>query len=522
MKRLDPSDRTRIERVIAAHLPELARARGFVAARPGFPVVDGRLVREPAILVYLREKRPPEELTMRELLPREIDGIRVDVVQAGPRVEREMLGDREAGVAARAIVPYEPLPGDPIDLPFTVDQPLLCHVGPDTGWVVLRDFLAGSRQGLTAAMYDFNAEYIATTLIDVAEQQGVGITLTLDDDVRTDEGSIQQRLRDRLAAEYDSEIVVCRQGRRFPSAYHEKVAVRDGASFWLSSGNWSRSSQPLIDPIGDPPSAQGLFSKGNREWHIIVDHGPLAEVFARYIRHDRDKARLDAALAVEERARPDVFVRIEDLVAEPEAALAVAAPVPPQRLPAAPRAIEVRPLLSPDNYAKRVTELIRSAQRRLYLQYSYIHFTDAPQNRPFTEVLLYLGELSQRTDFDLRVIVNSRESEETARELAENGWNEAVIRGQGRVHNKGIVADGERVLISSQNWSSDGFLRNRDAGLIVHDAEIASYYEAVFLADWDLRSQSAFNGGPRAMLAPENEPTPPGMVRMSWRDYYGD
>ncbi len=42
-----------------------------------------------------------------------------------------------------------------------------------------------------------------------------------------------------------------------------------------------------------------------------------------------------------------------------------------------------------------------------------------------------------------------------------------------------------RVLVSSQNWSGDGFLRNRDAGLIVEDAEIAGYYEAIFLDDWN-------------------------------------
>jgi hypothetical protein len=34
----------------------------------------------------------------------------------------------------------------------------------------------------------------------------------------------------------------------------------------------------------------------------------------------------------------------------------------------------------------------------------------------------------------------------------------------------GGVADGERVLLSSQRWSLGGFLCSRDAGLIVHDA----------------------------------------------------
>jgi PLD-like domain len=169
-----------------------------------------------------------------------------------------------------------------------------------------------------------------------------------------------------------------------------------------------------------------------------------------------------------------------------------------------------------------VTELIRSATNRLYLQYSYINWTDDDRNRPFTEVLEFLAELSRRDDFDLRIIVNSRDAADKVRVLAENGFNEQVFRSQSRIHNKGIVADGKRVLVSSQNWSGDGFLRNRDAGLIVHDPQIAEYYEKVFLDDWEKRSRSPFVVGLTAIIAGADEPTPPGMVRMTWRDYYED
>ena len=34
----------------------------------------------------------------------------------------------------------------------------------------------------------------------------------------------------------------------FRSVYHIKVAVRDLAAFWLTSGNWNNSNQPDIDP----------------------------------------------------------------------------------------------------------------------------------------------------------------------------------------------------------------------------------------------------------------------------------
>lgn len=527
MKQLEASDRDRIARVIAAHLDELTAVRGFLAAKPGFAISGGRLVREPSIVVYVRQKRTPHTLAAAEILPREIDGIRVDVATAGPRTEIDLLDDTSdlaASTGAALAGPrYEGIAGDPIDAAFTIDRPMLCHVGPDTGWIVLRDFITTSRRGLTAAMYDFNADYIERTLVETAEAHGFGITLTLDNGLLDDERAIQERLRERLAAGYDAEIVFCNKNGRFPSAYHEKVVVRDEASIWLSSGNWSRRSQPDIDPIGEPASASSMFSRGNREWHIIVDDEPLAKVFARYIKHDLTKAREDAALGVEETVLPDVFVRLDDLMAEVEtAALAAPVPVAPVRLPGTPRDVTVRPLLSPDNYAPRIDELIRSAEHRLYLQYSYITWNDKPGDQAFRDVLTYLGELSWREDFDLRVIMDSRDVKEKTRILAQNGWNEKVVRGQGRLHNKGIVADGARVLVSSQNWSGDGFLRNRDAGLIIEDPDIAAYYEAIFLDDWNTRAKPPLLEGPVATIARDGERTPAGMVRMTWRDFYGD
>ena len=44
--------------------------------------------------------------------------------------------------------------------------------------------------------------------------------------------------------------------------------------------------------------------------------------------------------------------------------------------------------------------------------------------------------------------------------------------------------DSKVVALGSQNWSGDGTLRNRDATLIIHDPEIARYYEQIFIHDW--------------------------------------
>jgi hypothetical protein len=65
------------------------------------------------------------------------------------------------------------------------------------------------------------------------------------------------------------------------------------------------------------------------------------------------------------------------------------------------------------------------------------------------------------------------------------GIDTGLVRIQNGVHNKGFAIDHQRVVVSSQNWSGDGVLLNRDAGVIIDNATVAQYFEQIFLHDWD-------------------------------------
>jgi len=58
------------------------------------------------------------------------------------------------------------------------------------------------------------------------------------------------------------------------------------------------------------------------------------------------------------------------------------------------------------------------------------------------------------------------------------------VKIQNNVHNKGIVFDHRIAIVSSMNWSGEGVLSNRDAGVIIDNATAAQYYEKIFLDDW--------------------------------------
>jgi hypothetical protein len=534
MDYLDERAKAAVQNVIERNRDRLLASRGFLAARPGFALTDGRLVREPAIIAYVDRRLPDQVLTVETALPAELEGYKVDVIEPDPLTRLELSQDEPAASAGLPIAAgptpptYEPIDDNPIDREFRLSEPLLCHVGPDTGWTPLKEFIEGAQGRLTAAIYDFSADYIAAQLIDTLGSTGAEFDLTIDDDLRDNLGdgepAIQQRLKTALGNAFSPAVVFCRAGARFPSAYHEKVAVREDHGIWLSSGNWTPSSQPNIDPINNPASAKSMYRKGNREWHLILQDAGLADVFKTYILHDKNTAEQDnQAGPPGPETSLDVLVPVEALLEAGAELAGPVQPVAPRQLPEHGQSFKVQPLLSPDNYAERVTEWMKSAERSLYLQYSYITWPDAAHDADFRSLLQYLATLSQRDDFDLKIIMGDSSAREKARRLAENGFAEKCLRAQGRIHNKGAVVDGTSVLISSQNWSGDGFLRNRDAGLIVHDAEVAHYYSDIFLSDWDERARDPFAGSSTPVLIAEaDDPTPPGFVRMSLKDYLGD
>ncbi|MEA2858795.1 MAG: hypothetical protein QOC72_834 [Methylobacteriaceae bacterium] len=528
MRVLDATAKEAVQKEIDAQLKTLKSIEGFVSAEPGFPIVDGEVLKEPAIIVFVRHKKPPTSLLREDRAPRQLGQYRVSVMQADPMRQIDSLAEHApvaaALAAATAALTYKPMKGNPINGEFTVSKPLLCHTGPDAGWPVLKPFLEGTKKTLSVAMYDFNADYIAKTFMDTVKSANVKVVLTWDNSMTAPEMTIEHKLQTTLKKQLELSIIQCGAGQRFASAYHEKVAVRDSASFWLSSGNWSLRSQPDINPIGDPASAVGMYAKGNREWHVIVDDAKLAGLFQDYIKYDSDGSKQKVAAAHLTQTAPakfpDLFVPIGEIQAAALAAAAVPKPVKPASLPKSAKPVKIFPVLTPDNYLGRIMELITKTQKSIYLQYAYITYSDKQGDEGFTKMLAALAELTQKSSIDARIIIGSNNAADQIRRLVQAGFRDTSLRSQANIHNKGIVVDGEVVLVSSANWSGDGVLRNRDAGLIIHDPEIAQYYQSVFLDDWDHRAHAKIGEDGPVVVAPAGAPVPAGMVRMSWRDYF--
>ena len=149
--------------------------------------------------------------------------------------------------------------------------------------------------------------------------------------------------------------------------------------------------------------------------------------------------------------------------------------------------IKVKPLLTPDDYRKPILELIKSAKQRLYMQTQYIHTVVPAQDQGNPTHMALIAAVADliNAGVDVRLITSEFQDHMWIERLQDAGVDAVEhLRIQPHVHNKGMVVDSQIVVVSSQNWSALGTGDNRDAGLIIYNADAARYFEEIFLHDW--------------------------------------
>jgi hypothetical protein len=508
-----------LQGLIDGHIASFDRP-GVLSVRPGYEFTRSWLTGRRAIVVTVSRKL--RSLPAEALLPEQVAGVPVDVRQASARKrmelqqpdryasqlrlapdtgsvphfpqERTLAGDHPAATAsaharlaaiAKTPLAYTAPPGVTLK-PITAQVSLLLSASPDTGWPVLRDFLTATTDTLTVGMYDFTAAHIATAV--KAALVGKQLKLVLDHPPQnatadqTDADTVAD-LRRALAASFGQAWALTKLDKDatawiYPTSYHIKVAVRDRVTVSLSSGNWNNSNQPHITPATNTADAATAQHR-DRDWHVVVTGAKLAGVFEDYLLNDLTVAEAHDT--------------------SPEAP---GAPLMPPTLPSAktptfgqffPSAtvsgrIKIAPLLTPDPgvYAGAVKTLIASATQTLYMQFQYIELPKTTDATSQAFVDLVQAVIDRHTaGVDVRIIMSEYETAGYLEQLQAAGLDVVTtVKIQNNVHNKGIIVDGKTVLVSSQNWSTDGTLYNRDAGLIIYNKTAAHYYQQIFLHDW--------------------------------------
>jgi len=503
---------------------------GVLAVRPGALLERGALTADEGLIVSVAPERVD---SLAKTLPRDFSGFAVVVV---PASIADQLGQSADVPGAEAVSTIAYNDDDRTGKSFSFDwvhekMRVQLHVGPERSWTVLDAFLKRAGHRLVSSMYEFHAKHIADA-IDARLKKGADMMLVLARQTRNpNSGKIPKGDFDRettfgdwrsRSENFRNVYVPLGSAGLVANAYHIKVTVADDDDVWLSSGNWKRASQPLIDPqdLDDPAVTSRA---GNREWHVVLKNSTLAGRFRSHIAEDfKESEKLGGTPeAVEDETWVDVPQALLEGVEFEAAADRV---LEPQTI--GPRMVRVKPLLTPDRegriYTDAVLELIESAQQQLVFQNQYIKFAGVSRGNLKKLVDALCAKSDEIEDF--RIILRSGGDGfwDDMRALRRNGLDvNRCVRRLANTHTKGIVVDGRKVLVGSHNWSGDGVSLNRDASLIFDDEEIAGYYLQAFEVDWNrTRPLSAEESVPEA--APRlavGESPPAGFVRMTLSDY---
>ena len=520
---------TRVVEAARALAREVA-GDGVLAVRHGY-LLDARGLSDTPCLVVAAHPDRLEQVRAR--VPESFQGFPVDV---RPASLKDQAGDAEAPAEEAGFkIAYndDDRSGQGFSFDWVEEEmDVLLHVGPEHSWSVLADFLAKTKDDLVSSIYEFHAAHIADAL-EAELEEGRTLKLVMAPQSRDPSsgnlaagdfkrGPRFQAWGSDFGERFDRIFVPVGNGGLVAKSYHIKVTVRDGDTFWLSSGNWKRASQPNI-PVADLDDPKVTGRAGNREWHVVVKNPTLAQRYSNHILADYEQCL--SLGGTQEAVVDPIFVDVP--LSTLEAMDLEAAPTkvfPPLPLK---RSVRVKPVLTPDQqgkvYSTAVLELIRSAKKQLLFQNQYIDVGDTSSGL-FGELVDALVERSQEIA-DVRIILRSGGDGfwDNMAELKRRGMDvNKCVRRISATHTKGIVVDSRKVLVGSQNWSSLGVTLNRDASLLFDDAEIAQYFAAVFEHDWDrasetMQSEAVFAGAPR--LADPSQPSPPGYMRMALEEY---
>jgi len=374
---------------------------------------------------------------------------------------------------------FDPSRQPQLDIAASQVKKMQAAVSPDCSYRLVEAAMSAAQDEICLYIYNVSANHMVD-LLRTAKERGVQIRIMYD--VMDTRGSERQKLRD-LGVELKE--APSSDGRKVFTVCHQKFAVIDDATLLLGSANWAGTAIPKI-------IVPGKFKKGNREWLVRIDNPELALWFKGLFQADWDIPEmemphglgLEPALRTESTVFPALLANIPDKVFDIEEV--------DLQEPAT-----VTPLISPDNYFDLTLRLIEEAQTSVDIEQQYIL-----AGGPKTEKLL--GTLEQRKDeIQIRAIVSPafrKEGKKDSWELSVDSFAAFDLQDRLRamnltcythLHNKGVIVDRQKVIVSSTNWSENSITKAREAGVLIESPQIAGYYAEVFDHDWDIAWDAA-------------------------------
>mgnify|MGYP000403939169 CR=1 FL=1 len=364
----------------------------------------------------------------------------------------------ELGRVTNGTVTWEPLGTTDFDVRRGDGGRVRTFVLPDAGGLPA-DVLASAENRISLAAYTFTSQNVAETLL-AARDRGVDVRVLVEGGPVGGMTSRQARLLDRLTSGGVQVKAIGGDAARVDH-HHAKYAVVDDRAMvltenWKPAGTGGHSSRGWGVVLSDSAIVDGLVDtfEADAGWHdgipwrefresrAFSEGSPtLSRYPARYTpqRHDATGASL---LVAPDNAEEAVIDRLDDAESAIDVVQAGVGGVDQSFVRALQRAAE------------------RGVEVRLLLSRAWY---SAEENRAVAE---QLEQWADRADASLSVrLARPRDR-------------------FGKIHAKGVVVDGETVLVGSLNWNDHSARENREVVLAIEGRGPAAYFERVFNDDW--------------------------------------
>lgn len=369
---------------------------------------------------------------------------------------------------------------------ITTTSEVVAFSSPDSSFGIISEAIDAAQHAIHIALYKFTSISLAEHLLD-AMDRGVSVKILLEKGIVQGIEDDQRYIMKALADE-GGEIALMVKNRTGGSFeryryLHSKYAVIDGEVTIVISENWGNSGIPKDN------------SYGNRGWGLLIRNKELAEDMLELFQEDLNPARRDIS-----RYRPEDYPLPSGYVPD----LLVPEGDYDSQFPASTATgnFPITVVLSPDTSLDEgaIIGMMRNAKSSIWIEQFYLvpDWDDGVMNPYLEEVIgaarrgVEVRVLLDGSDYNVEPdVFDNDDVVEHLNELAElegldlrsklfNSTSHGILK----VHNKGIVVDGNTVLVSSINWNRNSIARNRETGIIIESEEVGKHFSQIFLYDW--------------------------------------
>ena len=345
----------------------------------------------------------------------------------------------------------------------------IAFCSPDCSYEVISEEIKNAHE-IFINLYTFTNPYLA----DILNESNASIKILLDGNVIGGIPMEERWIAYMLSKKAEVRYMFGNEEEGIYKRYrynHAKYAVLDERCI-IESANWGKSGVP-VDP-----------TYGNREWGIVLVNESIANFMEMVFESDWNPDFQDSV----------TFDENSFTHGKPPDDYAISYYIPsddytPSFSPLyINSSFNITIILSPDNAEEEIKKLIDSANEEILVEQLYVEKEWSNGMNPFLKKIVEKNE----SGVAVYVLLNGNPSyystvatnKETEKFLESHGIK-VKLQKELNIHNKGMVIDGKTVLISSINWGENSVRRNREAGVIVENEEIASYFEKIFWYDWD-------------------------------------